>query len=56
MITKLDIIHTIIGLALFGVGLLFILALVGGKKCVHCNRNVDETQDKCICGNPNEPR
>lgn len=38
---------TLIACVLFGFGFLFILAIVGGKKCVHCNRHLDE-DGKCI--------
>jgi len=40
-------IQIIIGAVLFLFGLLFILAIVGGKRCPDCDRHKDD--EPCIC-------
>jgi hypothetical protein len=37
----------ILTIVLSGFGFLFILAIVGGKRCVHCDRHLPE-DGKCI--------
>jgi len=45
----MTILKLFLALSLFSVGFLFILAIVGGKKCPHCNRNVQENGGDCVC-------
>jgi hypothetical protein len=42
------IVQITIGAIILGVGIIFILAIMGGKRCPHCDRHQEDDQ-KCIC-------
>jgi len=43
-----EILQIIIGAMILCVGIIFILACMGGKRCDDCNRHREDDQ-KCIC-------
>lgn len=49
------ILPTIIAVVLFLVGVLFLLAIIGGSRCPNCDRHLDD-EEKCIkCGEEKKP-